>query len=160
MSSRWYATEMRRSTIAQSAAKGRVAMSKSPSMTAPPLVRARAILFAGRFGNQVFDSAERVRVTVAPLCSGAGSKAWRGAVPFEDGGIACDAGPRWVPISLQLAGRDRPQAASRDSSWGLGERGLLRAAHAADPRHRARQDQVPALRPARCSRALRWTICQ
>jgi hypothetical protein len=73
------------------APKGRVATSKSPSMTAPPLFRVRAILFAGRFGNQVFDSAERVRVTAAPLCSDAGPYAWRGAVVLEDGGIACDA---------------------------------------------------------------------
>jgi tetratricopeptide (TPR) repeat protein len=62
------------------------------ALTAPPLFRVRAILFAGRFGNQVFDSAERVRVTAAPLCSGAGPEAWRGAVVPEDGGIACDAG--------------------------------------------------------------------
>jgi hypothetical protein len=89
--------------------KGRVGMSKSPSMTAPPLFRARAILFAARFGNQVSDSAERVRVTAAPLCSGAGPEACRGAVVLEDGGIACDAGASAGAdyILSLLAGVDR-----------------------------------------------------
>ncbi len=41
--------------------KGRIAMSKSLSMTAPALFRARAISFAARFGNPVFDPAERAR---------------------------------------------------------------------------------------------------
>jgi hypothetical protein len=140
------------------APKGRVAMSKSPSMMAPPLFRVRAILFTGRFGNQVFDSPERVRVTAAPLCSGAGPEAWRGAVALEEGGIACDAGaPAGADYTLACWPGSTAGGFS-DSSWGLNERGLLRAAHAADPRRRARQDQVPALRPARCSRALRWTI--
>jgi hypothetical protein len=86
--------------------KGRAAMSKSPWMTAAPRFRARAISFAARFGNQVFDPAERVRVTAASVCSGAAPEAWRGAVVLEDGGLAGFGGCRLHP---QLAGRDRPQ---------------------------------------------------
>jgi hypothetical protein len=80
-------------------------MSKSPSMTVRPLLRTTAISVAARFGNQVFDPAERVRVTAAPLCSGAGPDAWRAAV----GGIAyaagASAGADYI-LSL-LAGIDR-----------------------------------------------------
>jgi hypothetical protein len=121
--------------------KGRAAMFKSPSMTAAPRFRARAISFAARLGNQVFDPAVG---TAAPVCSGAGPEAWRGAVVLEDGGIAGLGGCRLHPSACW---RGSTAAASRDSSWGLGGRGLLGVADTVDPRHRARQDQVPALRP-------------
>jgi hypothetical protein len=86
--------------------KGRAAMFKSPSMTAAPRFRARAISFAARLGNQVFDPAEgswgpRHRFVPAPVLKPGEVRLFLRMVA-SPASAAADYTP-------QLAGGDRPQ---------------------------------------------------
>jgi hypothetical protein len=106
MSSRWYATEMRRGTITQSVPERPGSDVQITFDDGCATLPREGNLVCSALWQSVFDPAERVRVTAVPVCSGAAPETSRGAVVLEDGGIAGLGGCRLHP---QLAGRDRPQ---------------------------------------------------